>query len=253
VTPRRAAGSAALLGLLAWGCALLRLRGDVARRRDYWSAPSPGRSDDDLVYVALGDSAAQGVGASRPEGSYVAVLARRIGATTGRPVRVHNLSVSGATVGDVVRDQLPRLAGLDPDVVTVAAGGNDVRGYDAARFRAEVTALLDGLPATAVVADVPYFGGGRGERIALEAGEVLAQEAQARGLRVARLHDAMAARGRRGMLTGYAADRFHPNDRGYVVWADALEAALRRAPSLLPESVIIARDGQDGRVATGCS
>ena len=51
-----------------------------------------------LRYVAIGDSAAQGIGASRPDRSYVGVLADDIHAATGRSVRVINLSISGATV-----------------------------------------------------------------------------------------------------------------------------------------------------------
>ena len=213
-----------LAGAAAWGLALWRLSGDVERRRRYWEQADG--TPDGLLYVALGDSAAQGVGASSPSTSYVAVLAGRLGRRTGRPVRVVNLSVSGAKVADVVRDQLPRLAALDADVVTVAVGGNDVPSYDPVRFRRDVEALLAGLPPHAVVADVPFFGGGRGERRALEAATHLAGAARARGLRVAALHERMAARGWRGMVTGYAADRFHPNDRGYRVWADAFWDAL---------------------------
>ena len=55
------------------------------------------------------------------------------------------LMMSGAKVVDVTERQLPRLADLDPDLVpglvpdlvTVAIGGNDVIGYDRARFEAE--------------------------------------------------------------------------------------------------------------------
>ena len=42
-----------------------------------------------------------------------------------------------------------------------------------------------------------------------------------RGLRPVALHDALRAQGRQAMLTQFAADWFHPNDRGHRVWADA--------------------------------
>ena len=46
--------------------------------------------------------------------------------STGRSVRVVNLSVSGATVELAVRDQLPKFAKFRPDVVTVSIGANDI-------------------------------------------------------------------------------------------------------------------------------
>lgn len=186
-----------------------------------------------LCYVALGDSAAQGVGAASPAASYVSVIADRLRAATGREVDVVNLSASGAKVADVVREQLPRLAALVPEVVTVTAGGNDVRGLDLDRFGGDVARLLDGLPPRTVLADVPFFGGGRSEQRALAAARLLRAAAEARGMVVAPLHGRMSARGWRGMLIGYAADRFHPNDRGYRIWADALWDAATADPGFL--------------------
>ena len=151
------------------------------------------------------------------------VLARRLGDTTGRPVEVVNLSRSGARLSDVLDVQLPALAALrrKPDVVTVAIGGNDVRTYDARLFTSEVEQLMALLPAGTYVADVPYFMHGRAERNARQAAHLLESSAGRRGLRPVPLHDALQAQGRRAMLTHFAADWFHPNDRGHRVWADA--------------------------------
>lgn len=109
--------------------------------------------------MALGDSTAQGIGASTPERGYVGLIAQCLHSATRRPVQVVSLSRSGARVHDVVVDQLPRLAGLAPDLVTVtvAVGANDLKHYDADRFRADVDALIVGLGPTTVVGDVPWF------------------------------------------------------------------------------------------------
>ncbi|MHB8274889.1 MAG: hypothetical protein ACYDC9_09005 [Dermatophilaceae bacterium] len=64
------------------------------------------------MYVTLGGSAAQGVGASSPRRGYVSLVAEQLSRSTGRPVRVINLSRSGARVRDVVDEQQPRLAGM---------------------------------------------------------------------------------------------------------------------------------------------
>ncbi|MEO6204066.1 MAG: SGNH/GDSL hydrolase family protein, partial [Mycobacteriales bacterium] len=202
-----------------WAAKALRVKSSVGRYADYWAVPrgEPGG----LLYVALGDSAAQGIGASRPERGYVGLLAQRMREQSGRTVQVVNLSSSGARLADLVRDQLPRLAELRPDVVTVAIGGNDVLLYDAKRFSDLVCELTAGLPAGAFVADVPYFMHGHWERRAAETGQLLASCAEANGLCVVGLHDAEQARGSVAMLTDFAADWFHPNDRGHRVWADA--------------------------------
>ncbi|MCU1693414.1 MAG: esterase [Frankiales bacterium] len=216
--------------LTTWLAQLVGLYVGVAQDRAYWASPH-GR-EGGLLYVALGDSAAQSVGASRPARGYVGLLAERLRVTTGGPVRVVNLSVSGARVRDVLRDQVPALRALRPDVVTVAVGGNDVRGYDAGRFDTDVSALVAALPPDALLADVPYFMHGHWERDAQQAADVLHARASARDLTVVPLHAALAREGLRAMLTEFAPDLFHPSDRGHAVWADAFWTQVRRLPAV---------------------
>ena len=207
-----------------WGWRLWQLRRSVGQYRTYWSVPQ-GEAGG-IVYVALGDSTAQGIGASRPERGHVGLLARRLRATTGRPVTVVNLSRSGARIHDVVVEQLPRLARLAPDLVTVSVGSNDLRHYDGDRFRNDVDALVAGLPPGTVVGDMPWFMHGGTGRKSGDAANYVAAKAGDRGLPVARLHRAMRERGWRSMITDFAADWFHPNDRGHRVWADAFWEAI---------------------------
>lgn len=207
-----------------WGVRLWELRRSVGQYRTYWSVARGEKGG--ILFVALGDSTAQGIGASTPERGYVGLIAQRLRTATGRPVQVLNLSRSGARVHDVVVDQLPRLAGLAPDLVTVAVGANDLKHDDADRFRADVDALIVGLGPTAVVGDIPWFmHGGTGRRSG-EAADYVAAQAGARGLPVARLHRAMYERGWMSMITDFAADWFHPNDRGHRLWADAFWEAI---------------------------
>lgn len=212
---------------------LFRLAQSVEINRSYWADPRGERGG--IVYVALGDSAAQSIGASRPERGYVGLLAKWMREETGSPVLVVNLSRSGATVRDVLDTQLPRLLPLQPDIVTVAVGGNDIRSYNPARFAADVEELAAALPAGTLVADVPYFMHGRWEDDADQAAETVAKGARAHQLQVVPLHRALRDRGAIAMLTDFAADWFHPNDRGHRVWADALWTELRRSPALTTE------------------
>ncbi len=224
----------------AWSVKLVRLAAGLKRASLYWSQPQG--DDGGLLYVSLGDSAAQGVGASHPERGYVGLLAERLRTTSGMPVRVVNLSRSGARISDVLERQLPLLRGHRPDLVTVAIGGNDVWGYDAHLFASQVDRLTAALPVGAFIADVPYFMHGHWERAARHATDAVTSSARSRGLTVVQLHEALRRQGWSAMLNQFAADWFHPNDRGYRVWADAFWAQIS---PVVPFLAARSRHGQD--------
>ena len=180
----------------------------------------------ELLYVAIGDSAAQGIGASTPNRGYVGLLADQLRHVTGRTVRVINLSVSGATVELAVRDQLPRFEKLRPDVVTVAIGANDLVQWEAAVFTAGIHRLLEALPEHALLADLPCFHLPHNERKVAIANRLLRERAAVHGLTVVPLHAITKRQGLRSVATQFANDLFHPNDRGYRVWAEAFLPSL---------------------------
>lgn len=198
---------------------------DLERAAAYWEHPQgePGG----LVYVALGDSVAQGIGATRVADGYVGLLAARLRRATAGPVQVVNLSVSGARVIDVIEQQIDQVNALARyDVVTLDIGGNDVRHFDRSRFVEQTSLLFEALPHGTIVADLPYFMHGHWERDAAEACRVVEEQAARRHLPVVPIHATMAARGWRGMFRDYAPDFFHPNDRGHQLWADAFWPAV---------------------------
>lgn len=185
-----------------------------------------GAAEGELLYVAIGDSAAQGIGASKPDRSYVGLLAEHAREVTGRSIRVVNLSVSGATSALALRDQLPRFHDLAPDVVTVAIGANDIADWDPAAFERNIRSIFAELPAHAIVADLPCFHLRHNERKVAVANRMLRAIAREHGLTVVPLHALTRRRGLRGILTEFANDMFHPNDHGYRVWADAFRPAF---------------------------
>ena len=82
------------------------------------------------LWVALGDSLSQGIGASAFDRGWVGQLRDRMRAD-GRGMRLVNLSVSGARTRDVLDTQVPALARLsaevaEPDLVTLMIGSNDL-------------------------------------------------------------------------------------------------------------------------------
>lgn len=186
----------------------------------WWHAAR--KKNGELLYVAVGDSAAQGIGASKPHRGYVGLIADHLHTTTGRTVRIVNLSSSGARLREAIAEQLPALKSLTPDVVTVAIGANDIAEFDRLRFERELRELYDGLPDHALVADVPAFYFGKAERNARIANAIVHRVAREYGFTIAPLYTRTRRQtGAKTALRDVAADFFHPNDRGYFVWASA--------------------------------
>ncbi|MET3767407.1 lysophospholipase L1-like esterase [Marisediminicola sp. UYEF4] len=196
------------------------------RYAESWRTRAAASRPNEIRYVALGDSAAQGIGATAPRNGYVGLLASLGERHSARPVRVINLSVSGAKTRDVIEGQLPRLAALGADIVTCAIGGNDIRRFDADRFEVEIREIARTLPAHALLADVPCFYSGRGEVRSREATAIVRREADAAVRTLVELHAATENRTRAEVRGDFALDMFHPNDRGYTVWAAAFEPAF---------------------------
>ncbi|MFV0429932.1 MAG: SGNH/GDSL hydrolase family protein [Arachnia sp.] len=229
----RAVSFAAGLGIGALGARYLAGRRTVNRHvaeyAAHWGDRPSDYPENVLHYVALGDSAAQGVGASHVFAGYVGLVADRLTAATGRPVALTNLSVSGATSGDVVEHQLPVLAELPftPDILTLDIGGNDLVYFKSpAYFEESLTHVLAALPAGSFVGDVPWGVvpglSSRSDRLARLARGLIATFDH----RLVGLHELTRDLGAVQFLRNSADDWFHPNDQGYLVWADAYWGAI---------------------------
>ncbi|MEO8105463.1 MAG: SGNH/GDSL hydrolase family protein [Candidatus Saccharibacteria bacterium] len=195
---------------------LLQMKASLAGYAHYWrQRPASG----EFVYVALGDSAAQGIGASQPQRGYVGLLTRHLEQATGKTVRIVNLSVSGAKVADVIAKQLPQLKNYQADLITVEIGGNDVINYNSTAFSHDFTALAAALPPQTIVSNLPFFGGRiRRDAEVKAANHIVATAAQQNHLPLVDLYDE-TARDRSPLNNSY--DLFHPSDRGYKNWEAA--------------------------------
>ncbi|UQX87090.1 SGNH/GDSL hydrolase family protein [Jatrophihabitans telluris] len=122
-------------------------------------------ASSDPLWVVLGDSLSQGIGASSIDQSWV-LQTWRVLVENGIRYRVINLSISGARVGDVLDRQLPAIAGLaaSPHLVTVLIGSNDIIKHDLrAQLPDHYTALMSALPTGSLVATVPSSRGVQAE------------------------------------------------------------------------------------------
>lgn len=226
---------AALAGAAAAGYNYLQghrlINRHVESYREHWETRRAGHPDGVLHYVALGDSAAQGVGATHVGASYVALIGDRLSKATGRDVAITNLSISGAVSGDVVTRQLPVLQdlGFTPDLVTLDIGGNDVvfaADNTVESFAESFEAILAALPPGSFVGDVPWFMvpglSKRSRSMTARASELITSY----GHHLVPLYQAMRETGYLKFHTNTAADWFHPNDKGYRAWADLFWASI---------------------------
>jgi lysophospholipase L1-like esterase len=168
------------------------------------------------VCVALGDSMAQGVGASAPERGWFGQLIPLLPGW-----RTVNLSQYGARVDDVLDAQLPAALRLHPDLLLCLIGSNDLmQPKHQEGVGSRYAALLDRLPRGTVVGNQPGT-----FAAAVQVNGLIDDAVRRRGLVLAELRDPRT-RHWRGKL---ASDRFHPNDRGYAAITEVFGEALRRA------------------------
>ena len=237
---KRWMGAALAAAGIALGAAYVMGRATINRHAadyaEHWRRAVTDVPEDAIHYVALGDSAAQGVGASRVETSYVALLAERISQVSRRKVVVTNLSVSMATSRDVVRYQLPRLAelGRAPDILTLDIGGNDVvlPGNSLESFEKHFADILAGLPTGSFVADVPWFTLPLFARQSERFNDAVTDLIPLHGHHRVRLHEASRGLGPLRYHTNTAGDLFHPNDAGSLAWADMFWEAIESSGQL---------------------
>ena len=176
------------------------------------------------LWVVLGDSISQGVGASSVEQGWV-LQAWRILAEQGIHYRIVNLSISGATITDVIEREIPAMKGLAaaPAVVTVFIGSNDILHHDLRMsLAAHYEELIDALPAGSLIAVTSQARGALAEINRTVAAAAATGAIQAVPVRI--------AQGKR------AEDHFHPSDEGYSLIAADFAAAIAARDRQTPAS-----------------
>ena len=103
--------------------------------------PSAAGKDDRVRYVALGDSYTIGTSVDAAE-RWPNQLAQRVTELE----LVGNPAVNGYTSADLIADELPRLDDLDPELVTLLIGVNDVvQDVADSQYEANVAVILEDL------------------------------------------------------------------------------------------------------------
>jgi acyl-CoA thioesterase I len=212
----------AVLGVIGLGAFYIwfSLHSQIEPYAKFWEQEA--KESGEITYVALGDSTAQGIGASEPYNSYVGVFARKLEASTGKKVRIINLSKIGARTDDILERQLPAFKNLNikPYVLTMAIGANDVyHGTSQDVISANMISILKQLPTNSIIAEVPYLMWDDKDASGRFINTTIHEYAKNGKIKVAPLYS--VSKEHHWQWSAYALDFFHPNDRGYENWAEA--------------------------------
>ncbi len=200
-----------------------------------------GSAGAELKYAVMGDSTSIGQGA-KYEQSYAYASAQHL--AKNHQVKLLNVGVSGAVAKDLLGSQLDKVESYRPDVVLLAVGANDSRRFtSSSSIENSLQAIVDGLkkanpdvlivttgcPAMSPIPRFPPFGA--------------SQLAGFRERQINRVYAKIIAKNQLTLApialeTGpafaedpslFAADKFHPNARGYALWTPVINNALDRA------------------------
>ena len=227
-----------------WTDGVAELRADRTEFAAYWEAHNAQvlgnrevalRQGDapDPLWVVLGDSTAQGLGAPGPRGGYVGQTLFQLRRNTGRHWRVLNLSVSGALIRDVLADQIPQLDGQHPDLVTCGAGANDILYSAPGKLFGDLRTLLAAVPDNTIMLDLPLLNGywwivgHMSVPYITRINRVIREVATARSLQVAEVSRHFIP----PWVGKFSVDNFHPSQDGYRDWSRALVEALTAGPA----------------------
>ena len=186
------------------------------------------------TYVALGDSFTAGTGCA-PGESWADLLAAALAAEEG--LVYENLAEHGATSADV-RDQVKRALALEPDLVTVVCGANDLllRSGDVDEYSRNLGAILAALTrgapeAMIVTATAPdrweFLGLGPRTQARLEA-ELVALNTATRAVASLFGAEVLDVAGHPGLSRqeNFAGDGLHPSPLGHRRAAEGFRALV---------------------------
>ncbi len=196
-----------------------------------------------LLYVVMGDSTAAGRGADADR-SIAIETARHL--AKSHDVTLVNLGASGARINDLITKQLTETTALNPDVVLLSAGANDViRFTPDEKIKTDLNFILSALtknnpnivivvPGSGDVGSCPRFeqplrfiGGLETNRVNRAIETTTKSFPQVTWIPLADRTSQIFKQ----EPSLFSEDKFHPNDRGYAIWVEVFNEGLDKALS----------------------
>ncbi len=184
-----------------------------------------------FVFVTLGDSTAEGVGASHKEKTFAAIIYNVL-KQENKKAKFFNLGRSRAKIRDVIDHQLPQIIDLKPDLTLISVGANDLRARTKiSDFERDFEYLIEELKnktnSKIIVSSIPDFSNLPSisfflhffvKKLIEKFNKVLRKKAEEKNIIFVDLHW-----GSRVFTKKYpeliSEDGFHPSDMGYALWA----------------------------------
>ena len=187
-----------------------------------------------FVYVAMGDSTVEGVGATHASNSYAHLIYLDL-ERHFKQVAYYNFGKRGARVEHVLANQVERAVQARPQLITISIGANDILHNTGLRtFRNQINALLGTLreqtAATIIMTNIPDFSFARRLPRPIKPvihlriwqyNGIIAKAAEAHDVAVVdtfRESKIIAER----FPNALSDDNFHPSDFGYALWANTM-------------------------------
>lgn len=198
-------------------------------------------------YVVIGDSTSVGQGAKNQADNFSCQYAREVLLKKYATVKIYNLAVSGAKTQDVLSKQAEAAIALDPDLIMMSIGANDVTGLtNAEDFRRTYTIVLQQLTRSIgsnkeknpkiVLLNIPAFSTSpllwepyksMAHWQAGKFNEIIAAIAKSEpNISVVDIYRGTEADFRRFPKLNFSQDKFHPSSAGYGVWTRVIAQSL---------------------------
>lgn len=190
------------------------------------------------MYVAIGDSTVEGIGASHSSKSVPALVFEKIKEDKKEAV-FYNLGKGGAKVRDVINSQLARTIELKPNLITISVGGNDLHRRTKLKHfekdflhliktlkeKTDARIIISNIPDVSLLPSLSIFVKYLAKFMSRRLNRVINKYAKEFRCILIDLHEGSRSHSRK-YKDLISPDGFHPSDRGYSFWANAIIAYL---------------------------
>jgi lysophospholipase L1-like esterase len=219
---------------------IVKYNGQVVAAPNIPRGPETLGSGAPLTYVVMGDSTSIGEGTDYSH-SYALASAEHL--ARNYQVKFINIGISGATVKSVLDVQLAQAVKYKPDAVLLAVGANDATHFTGGKsIQMSLRQIINGLKQANCKVQIVVTGSPAMDSVRRFPWPLK----QLMGLRTRQVNNAFAPIIKQDNLTQasialktraafladptlLAADKFHPNARGYALWTPVVNQALDEA------------------------